>query len=86
MDGQQSSEQPHHGDPDLARATLVRGRHRWTFVCGLGDGPAFKAALAELTQRSDCPLDRVDAAVVGLQLARELAEGFSKLHGGASPR
>jgi hypothetical protein len=53
------------GSTGAGRVTLVRGRHTWRFEFGAGDRPALLEALEALSQRSDCPFDAFDAALVG---------------------
>lgn len=61
------------------RVTLVRGGHRWRFICQVGDEPTLVRALAGLAVRDDAPLDWFDAALVSHQLADELGSGFHKI-------
>lgn len=58
------------GSCGAGRVTLVRGRHLWRFEFGAGDRPALLAALGDLAERTDCPFDAFDAALVGHE-ARE---------------
>lgn len=86
--GPSSKGRPREGGlPAAARGqsvTLVRGAHRWTFSCGPGEESALLTAIAEITDRPGCPLDRFDLSIVGQQLKRGAAPGKTD-QGRASP-
>lgn len=70
--------------PDVVSVSLVRGAHRWVFRCSTGEEPTMVRHLAELAERTDCPLDRFDAALVAQHLNQKLAAGLHKVRA-ASP-
>jgi hypothetical protein len=66
---------PHeqHADaPMRAPITLAKGGHRWVFRCEVGQERVLVSALAELAERSDCPLDWFDASLVAHELETRL--------------
>lgn len=58
--------------------TLVKGRHRWRFVCVEEDRGQLAEALAAMADRPDLPFDRFDAALVARQFAGMDAPGLAR--------
>ncbi|MBC7835969.1 MAG: hypothetical protein H7Y88_12850 [Phycisphaerales bacterium] len=67
----------------LAEAvTLVKGRHRWTFVCGKGDEQRLLTYVAGLAGREGVPFDLFDAALVSHQITGRLHSGLNRVDEG----
>ena len=76
--GQQGSE--NEGSRVLAEAvTLVKGRHRWTFVCGKGDEQRLLTYVAGLAGREGAGFDLFDAALVSHQITGRLHSGLNRV-------
>lgn len=63
--------------------TLIKGAHKWRFVCPKGEEPQMRRALAELAERDGCPLDFHDASLVEKELRRNIGTGLNEAPGSA---
>ncbi len=78
---------PHQPGTPATRepVTLVKGSHRWSFVCDAGDEASLLKRLSELAGDRNVPFDWFDAALVSHQLSKRLKPGLNRIDGARPP-
>ncbi len=69
----------------LDSITLIRGDHRWRFVCAHADRESFVAHLGDLAARPDTPFDEYDAALISRLSTGEMESGVHKFEDFVGP-
>jgi hypothetical protein len=62
-----------------SEVTLIKGRHRWHFVCQTGAETSLLERLSALARAGDPSFDWFDVALVSHQLRKRLKPGLNRI-------